>query len=142
MKLHVLIDTDILLDCCLNREPYISDSIKILQLCELQKIQGYTTPVILSNLFYILRKNNSLEKVKLFIENLLKLLKVVDMNQQVVYEALVSGLKDFEDAMQYFSAVQHPEISILLTRNRKDFEGNELSILSPSELLSVITTQA
>ena len=142
MKLHVLIDTDILLDCCLNREPYISDSIKILQLCELQKIQGYTTPVILSNLFYILRKNNSLEKVKLFIENLLKLLKVVDMNQQVVSEALVSGLKDFEDAMQYFSAVQHPEISILLTRNRKDFEGNELSILSPSELLSVITTQA
>lgn len=66
---------------------------------------------------------------------------MIEMNQQVVSEAMVSGLKDFEDAKQYFKVVQYPDISILLTRNRKDFGGNELQILSPTELFSILTTQ-
>ncbi|EPR68384.1 type II toxin-antitoxin system VapC family toxin [Cyclobacterium qasimii] len=128
---NVLIDTDVLLDFFFDREPFAEFSAEILALCEEEKINGFTTPVIISNVYYLLRK---IAKHEIVIEKLKQLLTIIDivkMDKNVVLNSLNSDFKDFEDALQNFSAVQNKKISIILTRNIKDFKKSELAILSP-----------
>lgn len=131
----VLIDTDVLLDFFFDRKPFSQFSTEILNLCEKEKIEGFVTPVIVSNVYYLLRKvakhNIVVEKLK----QLLTLIEVVKMDKQVVLTALNSEFKDFEDALQNFSAIENGEIKIILTRNIKDFKKSKLSILTPETYL-------
>ncbi|MBZ9731498.1 hypothetical protein LB467_17565 [Salegentibacter sp. JZCK2] len=57
------------------------------------------------------------------------------MDQKVVLNALNSNLKDFEDALQNFSAIEHKEITIILTRNIKDYKRSDLSVFTPETYL-------
>jgi predicted nucleic acid-binding protein len=60
---RILIDTDVLLDFFYDRQPFSIDAAKVLSICELKLIHGYVTPVICSNLYYLLRQNANHEKV-------------------------------------------------------------------------------
>jgi len=128
---NVIIDTDVLLDFFFDREPFAEFAAEILNLCDEKKINGFTTPVIISNVYYLLRK---IAKHEIIIEKLKQLLTIIDivkMDKNVVLSSLNSDFKDFEDALQNFSAVQNEKINIILTRNIKDFKKSELAILPP-----------
>jgi len=134
----VLIDTDVLLDFFFDRQPFSLDSAKILSLCELNKIQGFITPVIYSNMYYLLRKVGSHEKV---IEKLNKLLSITDVliiDKAVVYKSLNSKFKDFEDALQNYAAENSNSINVILTRNTKDFKNSQLGVFTPDNYLKLL----
>ena len=134
----VLIDTDVILDFFFDRMPFSEESSQILSLCEKKEIQGYVTSIMVSNIYYLLRKNAKHEKV---IDNLKMLLNVVDVtttNKKVVLEALNSEFKDFEDALQNFSAQNDEKITLILTRNVKDYKTSNLSIMTPENYLKII----
>ena len=59
----ILLDSDVILDLLFDRKPFSNDSALILSWCELKEIQGFVTPVIISNTYYLLRKNSPHEKV-------------------------------------------------------------------------------
>ncbi|MCF8370317.1 MAG: PIN domain-containing protein [Bacteroidales bacterium] len=59
---RILIDTDVILDFFFNRQPFSEHAAQILSLCESEKIEGFVTPVILSNVYYLIRKTASHEK--------------------------------------------------------------------------------
>ena len=127
----VLIDTDVILDFFFDRIPFSEDASKILSLCETGKIKGFVTPVMISNVYYLLRKTAKHEKV---IENLKKLLSFINVaiiNKETVLAALNSDFKDFEDALQNFSAKNKHEIKVIITRNIKDYKSSNLSIMTP-----------
>ncbi|WP_322874177.1 PIN domain-containing protein [Aquimarina sp. ERC-38] len=113
----------------------MNDAAKVLSLCENKKIKGYTTPVIIANAYYLLRKTAKQEVVIGKLNQLLNLIDVVKMDRKVVLKALNADFKDFEDALQNFSAVNKGEIKIILTRNIKDFKRSELAILTPETYL-------
>ena len=131
----VLIDTDVLLDFFFDRKPFSKYATEIMNLCAEKQIHGYTTPLIISNVYYLLRKTAKhaiiIEKIK----QLLTIIEIVEMNKEVVLNALNSGFNDFEDALQNFSAVENGQIKIILTRNIKDFNKSELAILTPETYL-------
>jgi predicted nucleic acid-binding protein len=134
----VLIDTDVILDFFFDRMPFSEESSQILSLCEKKEIQGYVTSIMVSNIYYLLRKTAKHEKV---IDNLKLLLNIVDVtttNKKVVLEALNSEFKDFEDALQNFSAQNDEKITIILTRNVKDYKTSNLSIMTPENYLKII----
>lgn len=131
----ILIDTDVILDFFFDRAPYSFDASVILSLSEKGKIKGFITPVITSNLYYILRKSAKHEKV---IENLKMLLNIVDIitiNKKSVLNAFNSDFKDFEDALQNFSAQNEKEIKTIITRNIKDYKTSSLAVMSPEMFL-------
>ncbi|UZO82683.1 PIN domain-containing protein [Aquimarina sp. ERC-38] len=132
---NVLLDTDVPLDFFFDRKPFLNDAAKVLSLCENKKIKGYTTPVIIANAYYLLRKTAKQEVVIGKLNQLLNLIDVVKMDRKVVLKALNADFKDFEDALQNFSAVNKGEIKIILTRNIKDFKRSELAILTPETYL-------
>lgn len=132
---RVLIDTDVILDSFFDRKPFAEFATEILNLCEGNKIKGFTTPVIICNVYYLLRKSSEhkiiVEKIKL----LLKIIDILKMDRRVIVEALNSDFKDFEDALQHFSAIDHGEIDLILTRNIKDYQKSRLSVLTPEAYL-------
>jgi predicted nucleic acid-binding protein len=134
----ILIDTDVLLDFLYEREPFCEDAAKILNLCDLNKISGWLTPVILSNVYYILRKSYSHKEVVVKLRELLKILNVLSMNKDTVLLALNSEFTDFEDALQNYAAEFNGDINFLVTRNIKDYKNSSLKVLTPNDFLSII----
>lgn len=132
----VLIDTDVILDFLFDREPFAEFATEILNLCEENKIKGFTTPVIICNVYYLLRKSAKHEIIIEKIKQLLNIIDIVKMDKEVVLRALNSEFQDFEDALQNFSAIENKEISIILTRNIKDYKKSDLAVLTPETYLN------
>ena len=83
-----MLDTDVLLDFFFDREPFSNHTAKVLNLCEEQVIEGYTTPVIIANTYYMLRKEARHEAVVNKLNQLLNIIDIVDMNRKAVLKAL------------------------------------------------------
>lgn len=130
----IFLDTNIILDFLGEREGFYEASAKILTLADKKKIQVYTSPSSISNVFYVLaRFENSkiaLEKIRKF--KLLCLMSVMD--DEVVEKAIHSDFKDFEDAMQYFSALAS-NCDIIITRNEKDFKNALIPVMNAESYL-------
>ena len=132
---NVLIDTDVLLDSFFDRVPFAEFSTEILNLCEQNKLNGYTTPVIIYNVYYLLSKSAKHQIIIEKLKQLLNIIYIIKIDKEVVLNALNSDFKDFEDALQNFSAVENGKIKIILTRNIKDFSKSELAVLTPETYL-------
>lgn len=132
---HVLLGTDILLDFFFDRKPYSSFTAQVLTLCETKKIKGYVTPVILSNMYYLLKRDATHDKVVEKLAQLVSITEILLINRASVLLALNSNFRDFEDALQNFAAVDNKDVEIILTRNHKDYKGSSLSVMSPEEYM-------
>lgn len=128
---RVLIDTDVLLDFFFDRKPFSDYAGQVLQLSKDELIKGYTTPVIIANTYYLLRKTAKHETVIDKLNQLLDIIGIIEMNRNVVVNALNSDFKDFEDALQNFSALEKKDIEVILTRNTKDFKKSKLVVMTP-----------
>jgi len=133
----ILIDTDVILDFFFNRKPFSEDSAIILNMCERNHIQGFVTPVIISNTYYLLRQTAPHNKVIDKLKQLVSIIDILNMNKQIVVNALNSDFKDFEDAMQNFAAVSDGDIDVIVTRNIKDFKKSEIAVLTPESFLKL-----
>jgi len=136
----VRIATDVILDFFLDRQPSSENASKIFALCENRILIGYITPVILSNVYYILRQIARHNRVIEKLNQLLSIADVLTMDKNVVINALNSGFKDFEDALQYFTAVNKGNIDAIITRNVKDFKTSEIGVLTPESYVRTIDT--
>ncbi|MDP1714429.1 MAG: PIN domain-containing protein [Anaerolineales bacterium] len=136
-KIKVLFDLNIILDVLQEREPFYEMSAQLLAYAETGKIQGFIASHSLTTLFYLIQKGKSTAYAKVTITNLLQILKVASVDQSTIEQALSLPYKDFEDAVQMMAAVQC-KADYLVTRNVKDFQPAPLSVIQPSELLSLI----
>lgn len=132
----IFIDTDIILDLILEREPFSKFSTKLFSLIENKKIKAFTSPLIFSNLFYILRKLKSREDAIVILKKLKMLLNLLEVNDNIIELALVSEFKDFEDAIQYYVALNNG-IKTLITRNLKDYKHSKISVYTAEDYLKI-----
>jgi predicted nucleic acid-binding protein len=135
----VLIDTDVILDFFFDRKPFSETAAQIFSLCESKKIKGYVTPVICSNTYYLLRQTAKHEKVIEKLSQLMTIMDVLSMDRNIIMQALGSGFKDFEDALQNFAAIKSGYIDVILTRNVKDFIKSDIGVLTPDSYLKSLT---
>jgi predicted nucleic acid-binding protein len=135
---NILLDTDVVLDFLLDRKPFSDDTLHILLKCEKKEMNAFVTPVIVANTYYLLRQKASHSYVIEQLKILLKIISVLSMDQKQVLSALDSKFTDFEDALQYFSALQNTKIEAILTRNGKDFKHAELPVFTSKEFLATL----
>ena len=135
---NILIDTDVILDFFFDRKPFSDNAAIILSYCESNKLKGFITPVICSNVYYLLRRTSKHEKVIERLSQLLTFIDVLQMDKEIVIEALNSKFKDFEDALQNFTAVKSGNINAIITRNIKDFTNSKIGVLTPDNFLKTI----
>ena len=131
----VFLDTDVILDFLLERKSFSEASIFLLTLGDIGKINLYSSGLVFSNCYYVLRKLSSHSKVIDALQSLRSFIEMVPIDHQVVDDALHSSFKDFEDAIQN-SAASSAGIRFLITRNIKDYKKSELAVMTPEEYLA------
>lgn len=132
---HVLIDSDVILDFFFNRQPFAEHAIQIFVLCETNEIKGFTSPVIISNVYYLLSKIAKHDVIIDKLKQLLQIIDIVEIDRSVIIEALNSKFKGFEDALQNYAAENNSSIKTILTRNIKDYKQSSLAVFSPEMYL-------
>jgi predicted nucleic acid-binding protein len=135
---NVLIDTDVILDFFLDREPFSENAAAILSMCEKNERAGFVTPVIISNVYCILSQENKQEKVLDKLKNLLLIIDVLVIDKTTILVALNSHFKDFEDALQNFTAELNGAIDLIITKNTKDYKKSQIGVMSPVAFLKII----
>jgi len=135
---NVLIDTDVILDFFFDRKPFSDDASQILNLCEKGQVKGFVTSVIISNIYYLLRKTANHRNVIDSLKILMNFIDICNIDKDTILSAMNSDFKDFEDALQNFSAQNDSRISIIITRNTKDFKLSELSVMTPEIFLKTL----
>jgi predicted nucleic acid-binding protein len=134
---RVLIDTDVILDFFFDRQPFSENAAKVFSLCETQEIKGFVTPVIISNVYYLLRQSTKHEKVIEKLKLLLSITDILVIDKAVILQALNSDFKDFEDALQNYAAETNTKIDLILTRNLKDFRSSNLAVMTPDSFMKI-----
>lgn len=127
----VFLDTNIVADLFLKREPFCENSLKLFALGFHKRITLYVSSLSYATLAYLCRKMKKEERILLF-EKLRNLTETTAVDKQIVDKALVSDFDDLEDAMQYYSAVS-AKVDIVLTRNKKDFVEANVPVMTPGE---------
>jgi predicted nucleic acid-binding protein len=135
----VLLDTDVVLDIFFDRKPFSEYATQVLGLCETAQLKGYVTPVICSNVYYILRQTARHDKVIEKLGQLLTLVDVLAMDKDVVLNALNSDFNDFEDSLQHFAAKKAGRISLILTRNLKEYKKSDIAVLTPEAFMKAFS---
>lgn len=133
--MKVFIDNNIILDAILPREEY-SHSIELLSLIEKKQLSAYISPIIFTNTFYIVKRLQNAKKAWSAIQKISLLFNIVAIDEKITNLALASEFNDFEDAMQYYAALSK-KVDYLITRNKKDFIGSDLQIVTPLEFLAI-----
>ena len=132
---ELFIDSDVIIDFLIDRKPFSQDAAKIFSLIAQNKIKGYSSFLCFSNIYYVLSKYASPKKVISKLKELSELIRILKVDEKIILSALHSDFKDFEDAIQYFTATAHKRIDIIVTRNIKDFKRSELPVLTPGTFL-------
>ncbi len=132
--MRVLIDTNIVLDALLERQAFVQDAKSLLTAIQSHQIEGYVTATTLTNIFYIVRKQTkSIERAREAVAMTLALMKICDVNRNILETAFASNLRDFEDAVQLACAYAK-NVDAIVTRNADDFADASLPILSVQQL--------
>ena len=139
MTFKVFIDSDIILDVLAKREPFDKPAALLLSLIEIGKIDGYTSPIVFSNVHYVLRKRVSKKTTIDSLKYLKSLIQILPLDKRAIELALDSEFNDFEDAIQYFCAEQN-NINYIITRNKIDYKKAEITVLNAKEFLAMLKT--
>jgi predicted nucleic acid-binding protein len=131
----LFIDTDIIIDFLIDRKPFSREAAIIFTLIEQKKLKGSVSSLTFSNLYYVLRKFESHNKVISKLDSLSKLLNILKVDDQIIKKAITSGFSDFEDSIQHFCAIDSRKIDVIITRNIKDYKNSDLPVMTPGDFL-------
>jgi len=136
----ILCDINFILDIFLKREPFYSPAARIFSLIESKELQGYLCANSFPTLFYILVKELKRDKAMKILEKVRIVFLVAAVNEKVIDLSLASDFRDFEDAVQYYSAVS-AKADCLITRNKIDYRASNLPIMTPEEFLASFSAE-
>lgn len=125
---RVFIDTNIFLDILFRREQFVDDALCIFDMAVDGQIVLLISDLSIANIKYITRKEISTEEFYNLIQIFRPIFTIVPLGAEVIDKAISLRASDFEDALQYFSAVQ-AEADCLVTRNIKDYGFANMEVL-------------
>jgi predicted nucleic acid-binding protein len=137
-KLKVLFDLNILLDVLQMRKDFYTASARLLAYAETGAIQGWLAAHSATTLFYLISKDRSPDHARVALTSLFQFLKIAPVDQNTIEQALNLPYRDFEDAVQMIAAL-HVQANYLVTRNDRDFQPAPVKVLTPVELLAILS---
>ena len=132
---RLMIDTNIVLDVLLEREPFYMNSKAVLDLCESKKLNGFISASTATDIFYLVRKAlQSTDEAYKALGNILNIVKILTVTNDDVNSAFVQRVHDFEDCLLATCAKSN-KCDGIVTRNKKDFLTFGITLYSPEEIM-------
>ncbi len=134
---ELFLDTNIVLDLLANRMPFYTEASKLFSLADKNKIKLSVSSLCLADANYILSGQNPEMEVRKILRKFKVLVNVLPLDNKIIDLALNSDFKDFEDAIQYFTATENDQ-DIIITRNQADFKESKIPVMSAGEFIKSI----
>ena len=139
MKSRLFLDTNVMLDLLGERIPFYDSIAKIATLADKGQIELIVSALSYAAVNYFLTKFESQEKAKEKLRKFKIISIVYPLDELILEKGLNSNFEDFEDSLQYFSALAG-NCKIIITRNGKDFKTAQLPVMTAEEYLNSRTT--
>ena len=133
--MKIMIDTNVVLDVLLKREPFFAASYEVMKQSALEQCEGFVSASAAMDIFYLLRRSlKDTAKAKESMEKLLQLVGIADALGEDVWAAVASNMTDFEDAL-VASIAQRCQMAFVVTRNVKGYLESPVKAMTPEEFL-------
>jgi predicted nucleic acid-binding protein len=133
--MKVLIDTNIILDAMMVREPWAKSAQDVILAVAEEKVEGFITASSFTDIHYLLRKHlGDKIKTKQALLGLLSIVSILDVNGVDCEKAFDLPMSDYEDALLAYCGKRH-KVDCIVTRNLKHYEGSPVKAVEPEELL-------
>ena len=101
----ILLDTNIILDLALQRQPYFEEAIAIFKIIDKSNIRACVTASSITDIYYIVKKSKSHKEAIEIIKSIIQYFEIISIDKEIIVRAIESSMKDFEDAIQSFAAL-------------------------------------
>jgi predicted nucleic acid-binding protein len=136
--MNVLIDTNVVLDVLLRRQPHCEEAMRIMVLSEKKRINGYVSASAITDIYYITGKTlGSKNKALELLKRLLSTIHIANVTDSIIFEAINLEWNDFEDSIQYVAG-KNIFAECIITRNPQDFSESKIKIALPEDFLNTI----
>lgn len=132
---ELFLDTNIIIDLLAKRDPFYNEAALLFSLADKKKIRLSVSALSFANTNYILLQSKKSEEAKQILRKLKLIVQVVSLDDKIVELALNDNdFKDYEDALQYYSALENG-IDAIITRNLKDFKKAKLPVMTAAQFI-------
>ena len=135
--MKVIVDTNVVLDVLLAREPFLRPAVDVFRLVEESRIDAFICATTVTTVDYLLVKSLPASDARSALRRLISLFEIATVNRPVIERALESKIQDFENAV-LDEAGQMAGADFVITRNTKDFAGSSLKVCDPHEFIALL----
>ena len=134
----LFVDTNIVIDILARREPYFKEAATLFSMADQKQVQLAISALTIANTSYALLRQMDANQAKSILRKLRLIVSILPLNDKIVDLALNNeAMPDFEDALQYFTALENGQ-DVIITRNLRDFKGSRLPVLTAGQFLQTI----
>ncbi|SFS47980.1 Predicted nucleic acid-binding protein, contains PIN domain [Porphyromonadaceae bacterium NLAE-zl-C104] len=132
---NLLIDTNIVVDLLSRRENFYQEAQELFTLADENDVKLFISALTFANTHYLLLRHLSENEARKVMIKFKLLVKILPLEDKILELALASDFRDFEDAIQYHTALEN-KLNIIITRNKKDFKTSRIPVLTAKEYLN------
>ena len=134
----LLIDTNIVLDLLAKREPFYKSAAQVFSLADKHKLKLTVSSLTFANTNYVLARLKSAKEAREILRKFKILVKILSLNEKIVDLALNDeDFKDFEDGLQYYTAIENNQ-DFIITRDLRDFKQAKIPVMTANDYLSML----
>ena len=137
MAYKLFIDSDVVIDFFTDREPHVNPASELFELNEEGDVKLYLSAVSINNIYYIVRRFLGHKKTLEVLETLIEMTEIVGTTKKEILQALKSNFTDYEDSVQYASALTIKDLDVIITRNIKDYRHSSIAVMTPLNFLKM-----
>jgi predicted nucleic acid-binding protein len=133
--MRVLLDTNVVLDVLLNRDPWVQDSAAVWQASDQGRIVGHVVASTITTVFYVARRLADLQTARFAVRTCLEAFEIVAVGREALELAEKLPGSDFEDGLQVACASLEG-LEVIVTRDKSGFHAANIPVFAPPELLT------
>ena len=137
MKYKLFVDSDVVIDFFTDRGQHASPASELFELNEREMVTLYLSAVSINNIYCIVRRFLGHTKTIEVIELLTEMTEIIGTTKREILQALKNNFSDFEDSIQYSSALTINDLDAIITRNTKDYRNSSIAVLTPLHFLKM-----
>ncbi len=132
---NIFVDTNIVIDLLAKREPFYKEAQDLFTLGDKNEVNLFISSLTFANAYYSIVRHHKEVDAKKYLSKFKVLVTILSLDAKAIELALASDFKDFEDGLQYFTAMDN-EADVIITRNKKDFANAKIPVMTAEEYLS------
>lgn len=138
MAYKLFVDANVVIDFFTDREPHANPASELFELNEQGSVNLYLSAVNnINNIYHIVRKFLGHKKTLEVVETLTEMTEIIGTAKIEIIQALKNDFSDYEDSIQYSSALTIKDLDAIITRNVKDYRNSSIAVITPLNFLKM-----